>query len=263
MPRPSPQALSHGIAKPSRDAPNAGARHRIRSGQSEAFGAGQLRQTMRQRIPPIRRHPRQHLTQSRPATPPHPLRQTPPRLRRNQNNLPPARRRPITRQQPRRLHPVTQPARRRRRRPQRQRQPAQIQPPRTPDNQQRPHLRRRNRRPQLLHRPLTRLQQHRKPRLRGTHIHPTIGSRQGHLTSHQAPSPRPTGCSVGRPLDRWFRSGGTEPAGFPRMLRQASHREEASNPLQECPSIAARPETSFAPSLWRLTGPAAGIVRRF
>src|SRR5580700_3262033 len=100
----------------------------------EAFDAGQFGQTVRQGLPPIRRHPRQHLTQSRPAAPPHPLRQTPPRLRRNQNNLPPARRRPLPRQQPRRLHPVTQPARRRRRRPQRPRQPAQIQPPPTPPN---------------------------------------------------------------------------------------------------------------------------------
>jgi hypothetical protein len=262
MPSASPQPLSHRMVKPLAPRPSLQDGGSGVSWSLKAFGAGEFRQTVRQRLPPIRRHPRQHLTQSRPAAPPHPLRQTPPRLRRNQHNLPPARRRPIPRQQPRRLHPVTQPARRRRRRTQRPRQPAQIQTPRTPDNQQRPHLRRRNRRPQLLHRPLTRLQQHRQPRLRGTHIHFTIGSHPGHLTSHQAPSLRPAGCA-GRPLERWFRCGGTEPAGFPGMMRRASHREEASDPLQERPSIAARSETAFAPSLWRLTGPAAGIVRRF
>jgi hypothetical protein len=37
-------------------------------------------------------------------------------------------------------------------------------------------------------------------------------------------------------LERWFRCGGTEPAGFPGMMRRASHREEASDPLQERPA---------------------------
>jgi hypothetical protein len=241
MPSASPQPLSHRMVKPLAPRPSLQDGGSGVSWSLKAFGAGEFRQTVRQRLPPIRRHPRQHLTQSRPAAPPHPLRQTPPRLRRNQHNLPPARRRPIPRQQPRRLHPVTQPARRRRRRTQRPRQPAQIQTPRTPDNQQRPHLRRRNRRPQLLHRPLTRLQQHRQPRLRGTHIHLTIGSRPGHLTSHQAPSLRRPGCRGPSP---------TALSMLPSLRRDSVMISRC--PISPIPNVVLQPgrnEPTVAPSL--------------
>src|ERR1017187_8842851 len=104
------------------------------------------------------------------SPPPPPPRKPPPRLRQHQHNLPPAPLSPLTRQQTRRRHPVTQPARRRRRRTQPPRQLIQVQRPRPIDDQQRTQLNRRNRRPDPLDRPLTRLKQDIKRALRRTHL---------------------------------------------------------------------------------------------
>jgi hypothetical protein len=178
------------------------------SGRSgSARPGGDRPQPSHQGLPALRPHRRQQVIQRPPALLPHPPRQPPPRVRQNQHNLPPAPRSPLTRQQTRRRHPVTQPARRRRRRPQPPRQLIQIQRPRPINDQQRTQLNRRNRRPDPLYRPLTRLKQDIEPTLHRTHPELAVPRTPPRLLKpHHTPPPAtssPPGAQRGASRSAW------------------------------------------------------------